>query len=65
MRLGKKATKETGTFMAYACTCNCLSYCGNCTNCQTIAKASGTAITRDLNSNNTTYNTAGSLVLMG
>ena len=62
MRLGKKAKMEKGTFMAYACTCNCLCYCSNC---QTIANVQGKATTKSINTNNTTNRTSGTLILMG
>lgn len=65
MKLGKKATMEQGTFMAYACTCNCLCYCSSCSNCQTVANATGKSITKDLNSNNTTNTTYGTLIMYG
>ncbi len=65
MKLGKKAKMEKGTFMAYACTCNCLCYCSSCSNCQTIANVQGKATTKSLNNNNTTNKTFGTLILMG
>lgn len=37
--LGKKNDFEKGTFMAYACNCNCYSLsCGTCTNCSKFKK---------------------------
>ncbi|AQR91961.1 hypothetical protein [Clostridium saccharobutylicum] len=37
--LGKKNDFEKGTFMAYACNCNCFNIsCGTCTNCSKYKK---------------------------
>lgn len=41
--LGKKNNFEKGTFVAYACNCNCFAICGTCNNCNyTTPQESGT-----------------------